>query len=444
MSDSLSRRSFLGRAALAGLGATLVPRHVLGGAGYQAPSDTIGIAGVGVGGVGHNKIRAMDSEQIVALCDIDLHHARGAFGDYPDATVYQDYRRMLDEMDDAIDAVVIATPDHTHAVIAQEAMQRGKHVYVEKPLTWSIDEAHTLTQIADETGVVAAMGNQGHSLNDARLVNEYLQDGAIGTVREVHAWTNRPIWPQGMAQPEVLKRKPQHIDWDLFLGPAPEIPYDPAYHPFAWRGWFDFGTGALGDMGAHLIDHPVWALDLGYPDTIETRSTTFNGVSWPHASMTYFTFPARGDQPPVKLTWYDGGLQPPRPKELPEDESLNALGGVIYTGDEGTLMHETYGANPRLLPDERMAEYGTPPERYRRIQDESHEMNWVRAIKGEEELSQDFGYAARLTQIMLLGVVSMRAGNRRIHWDAEARRVTNLPEANAFLARQEVRDGWTL
>ena len=298
MRDSLSRRSFLGRAALAGLGATLVPRHVLGGAGYQAPSDTIGIAGVGVGGVGHRKIRAMDSEQIVALCDIDLHHAREAFADYPDAAVYQDYRRMLDEMDEAIDAVVIATPDHTHAVIAQEAMRRGKHVYVEKPLTWSIDEAHTLSQVADETGVVAAMGNQGHSLNDARLVNEYLQDGAIGTVREVHAWTNRPIWPQGMAQPEVLKRKPQHIDWDLFLGPAPEIPYDPAYHPFAWRGWFDFGTGALGDMGAHLIDHPVWALDLGYPDTIETRSSAFNGVSWPHASMTYFTFPARGDRPP--------------------------------------------------------------------------------------------------------------------------------------------------
>jgi len=444
MRDSLSRRSFLGRTALAGLGATLVPRHVLGGAGYQAPSDTLGIAGVGVGGVGHRKLRAMDSEQIVALCDIDLHYAREAFADYPNAAVYQDYRRMLDEMDDAIDAVMIATPDHTHAVIAQEAMQRGKHVYIEKPLTWSIDEAHTLAQGADETGVVSAMGNQGHSLDDARLVNEYLQDGAIGTVREVHAWTNRPIWPQGMAQPEILKRKPQHINWDLFLGPAPEIAYDPAYHPFAWRGWFHFGTGALGDMGAHLIDHPVWALDLGYPDTIETRSTAFNGASWPHASTTYFTFPARGDRPAVRLTWYDGGLQPPRPEGLPDDESLNALGGVIYVGDEGTLMHETYGRNPRLLPAERMAAYGTPKERYRRIPDESHEMNWVRAIKGEEELSQDFGYAARLTQIMLLGVVSMRAGNRRIHWDAEARRVSNLPEANAFLARQDARDGWAL
>ncbi len=444
MKDSLSRRSFVGRMALAGVGATIVPRHVLGGPGYQAPSDTLNIAGVGVGGVGGHKIRAMDSENIVALCDIDLHHAAEVFERYPDAEVYQDFRRMLDEQGDEIDGVMIATPDHTHAVIAYECMRRGKHVYIEKPLTWSIEEARILADQARDTGVVAAMGNQGHSGDDARLVNEYIQDGAIGTVREVHAWTDRPIWPQGIEKPDVLRRKPRHIDWDLFLGPAPEIPYDPAYHPFGWRGWFHFGTGALGDMGAHLVDHPCWALDLGYPDTVETRASAFNGVSWPVASMTYFTFPEKDGRAPVRLVWYDGGLQPPKPEELGDDETLDPMGGVIYIGDEGKLMHETYGENPRLLPDELMEDYGTPPERYPRIQDESHEMNWVRAIKGEEELSQDFGYAAQLTETMLLGVVSLRAGNRRIHWDGDRRRVTNLPEANEYLARQDVRDGWHL
>lgn len=437
--NEMTRRTFMGNMAMAGTLATVVPRHVLGGPGYQAPSDTVNIAGIGVGGVGSGKVGAVNSQNIVALCDIDDDYAASTFNDYPDAARYKDYRRMLDEEGDQIDGVIIATPDHTHAVIALEAMRRGKHVYVEKPLTWSIEEARLLGDAARQTGVVAQMGNQGHSMDDARKVNEYIEDGAIGEVREVHVWTNRPLWPQGMDAPEVLRRKPDTLDWDLFLGPAREVPYDPAYHPWNWRGWVDWGTGALGDMGAHLIDHPIWALDLPAPATIETRSTAFNQVSWPQATTTYFEF----SEQELSMIWYDGGLRPARPEELGDDDDLNPGGGVLYVGSEGKLMHDTYGSNPRLLPEELHNDYGDPPETYPRIQDEAHEMNWVRAIRGEEELSQDFDHAVHMTEMMLLGIVSLRAGNRRIEWDAESMEVTNITEANEFLAR-EPRSGWEL
>ena len=423
----------------------IVPRRVLGGAGHPPPSDTLNIAGIGVGGIGEANLDALaPTENIVAIADIDWDYAADAFRKFPDAARYRDYRRMFDDMADQIDGVVVGTPDHTHAVIAKEAMERGMHVYVQKPLTWSIYEARQLAEAAERTGVVTQMGNQGHSSDDARKINEWIRHGAIGEVREVHVWTNRPIWPQGIGWPEVLKRKPPELAWDLFLGPAPAVQYDPAFHPFSWRGWVDWGTGALGDMGAHLIDHPYWALELGYPETVETRSTGFNGVSWPNASMTYYEFPARGDRPPVELTWYDGGLMPPRPEELPEGEELNPVGGALFIGSEGKLMHETYGSNPRLLPVRPASAMEAPPQLFERIEDENHEMNWARAIKSGGKATADFGYSARLTEVMLLGLVSLRAGNRKIRYDGDAMRVTNLPEANQYLRRQEVRDGWNL
>jgi predicted dehydrogenase len=450
----VSRRTFLGRVAKAGVAAGvapfIVPRHVLGGPGYQAPSDTLNIAGVGVGGMGENNIEALaGTENIVALCDVDYAYSADVFEAFPDAATYKDYRRMFDEMGDQIDGVVVGTPDHTHAVITLDAMERGKHVYVQKPLTWSVAEARALRDAADRTGVVTQMGNQGHSSNDARLVNEYIRDGAIGTVEEIHIWTNRPIWPQGIPMPEEIQRKPQTLDWDLYLGPAPETGYHEAFHPFRWRGWVDYGTGALGDMGAHLVDHPYWALELGYPTTVETRSTSFNRASWPNASMTFYEFPAgtvadMGERPAVRMTWYDGGLMPPRPDELPEGEELNPGGGVLFIGSEGKLMHDTYGSNPRLLPVELMEDYPTPPELFPRVEGEAHEMNWARAIRGEEEAVSPFSYAAPLTEVMLLGLVSMQAGNRKIEYDAENMQVTNLPEANQYLGRQNPREGWSM
>jgi predicted dehydrogenase len=439
-SEGFSRRDFIGTASAAAFGAMVVPRHVLGGPGYQAPSDTLNIAGVGVGGMGASNLQSVESENIVALCDIDFQKSEEVFNRYPKAALYRDYRVMFDEMGDQIDAVIIATPDHTHAVIANQAMKMGMHPYIQKPLTHSVHEARVLRQTAEETGVVTQMGNQGHSNDDARLVNEWIRAGVIGTVREVHVWTNRPIWPQGIEAPEQPAPLPDHISWDLFLGPAPFRQYHSAYHPFAWRGWVDYGTGAIGDMAAHLVDHPVWALELGYPSTIETNSTPFNGVSFPQAEIINFTFPQDGGDP-LPLTWYDGGLKPPKPDEMADDEELPDGGGVLYIGDEGKLLHETYGTNPRLMPADLMEEAREVEQTFPRVEG-SHEMNWVQACKGQGEAVCPLSYAAPLTETMLLGVVALKAG-RKIEWDGEAGRITNVPDANQYLHRN-YRAGWTL
>jgi predicted dehydrogenase len=460
MTDStVSRRSFLGTMAKGGAAAAaaplVVPRRVLGGPGYQAPSDTVNIAGIGVGGVGEGNLGNVatpagessangPSENVVALADTDHNYASDVFEKYPDAATYYDYRRMLDEMGSEIDGVIIATPDHTHAKITADAMQRGLHVYTQKPLTWSVGEARYLRRLAAETDVVTQMGNQGHSSDDARLVNEYIRSGAIGAVDTIHVWTNRPIWPQGMEMPDTIQRVPDQMRWDLFLGPAPDEPYHEDFHPFSWRGWVDWGTGALGDMGAHLVDHPFWALELGAPTTIQTRSTPFNGASWPRASMTHFQFPERGDQPAVTMKWYDGGMMPERPDAIPEEESLTPGGGVLFVGEDGYLMHETYGSNPRLFPTELAEDLDTPPQMFDRVEDENHEMNWVRAMKGQAEATSPFDYATRLTETMLLGIVSLRADTRKLEWDGEAGEVTNVPEANQYLSRRNPRQPWML
>lgn len=447
--QTISRRSFLSTAAkgsAAALAAPLiVPRNVLGGPGHQAPSDTVNVAAVGIGGIGEANLNNLaDSANVVALADVDHNYAAEVFDTYPDAETYYDYRRMFDEMGQEIDGVIVATPDHTHAKITSDAMRRGFHVYTQKPLTWSIAEARHLARLARETDVVTQMGNQGHSSDDARLINEYIRSGALGEIQKVHVWTNRPIWPQGVALPESVQRVPDKLNWDLFLGPAEEEAYHEDFHPFTWRGWVDWGTGALGDMGAHLVDHPYWALELEAPTTIQTRSTPFNGESWPNATTTYFEFPERNDRSAVEMIWYDGGMRPPRPDAIPEEETLTPGGGALFVGDDGYLVHETYGSNPQIFPVEKAEQTDEPPRQFDRVEAESHEMNWIQAIKGQAEATSQFEYAAGLTETMLLGLVSLRAGNKKIHWDHDAGEVTNVPEANQYLARQNPRDPWAL
>jgi predicted dehydrogenase len=370
---------------------------------------------------------------------------------------------MLEKQKD-IDAVIVATPDHMHAVIASNAMDLGKHVYVQKPLCWSVHEARHLARKAAEKKVMAQMGNQRHSVDDNRRAVEYIRAGAIGEVRDVHVWTNRPFgfWPQGVPRPAALAgdasqlrwddrgltqriaaamkgdfRVPDRLSWDLFLGVAPAVEYHPLYHPFNWRGWVDWGQGALGDMGAHLIDFPVWALDLGLPTVIETESTPFNGASYPDATTTYYELPSKKGM--VKLTWYDGGLMPPDPPEL-QGGRLNPGGGILYVGKKGKLLQD--GGFPRLLPMSKHNSFGAPKERLVRVPHEDHEMNWINAIKGKDQLSCDFTYSAHLTEIMLLGIAALRA-NTKLYYDAKSMRVTNAEAANQYLTR-EYRQGYSL
>jgi len=336
-----------------------------------------------------------------------------------------------------------------HAPIALACMDLGKHVFVQKPLTWSVSEARQLAKRAKETKVATQMGNQGRSMDDTRTAVEYVWSGAIGEVREVHVWTDRPVgyWPQGIPRPkaaveplDTLKWDKAGVDarlanamagnypvadtlsWELFLGVGPEVAYNPVYHPFNWRGWTDWGCGAIGDMGAHLLDVSMWSLNLGLPTSIETVSSPFNGVCFPTATMTFYEFPARGSMPPVKLTWYDGGFMPRRPEEL-GDEPLKAEGGALLIGSRGKLMHNTYGRNPRLLPASLQHSAGKPPEKLARIDKEDHEMNWVDAAKGKTTASSPFEYASKLTEVMLLGVVSLKSGSKKLLYDGDNMRV---------------------
>ncbi|HEX7284324.1 MAG TPA: Gfo/Idh/MocA family oxidoreductase [Vicinamibacterales bacterium] len=502
----ISRRDFVKDIAATTAAVTIVPRHVLG-RGQTPPSDRLNIAGVGVGGMGRTNLLNLGLDNnIVALCDVDWGFAGPLWQsarleadlkreqdrlakmdltpearrnsehrvsslqklikeDVPKQKRYRDFRIMLEEQKD-IDAVVVATPDHMHASIAMAAMDLNKHVYVQKPLCWSVDEARKLARKARQAKVVTQMGNQGHSWDDGRKAVEWVQSGAIGDVTEVHVWTNRPLsyWPQGIPRPEpkrltenmrwnmngVMARLanamgiyavPEDLDWDLFLGPAPHVEYHPVYHPFNWRGWVDWGAGALGDMGAHLLDHSYWALDLGYPTSVETVSTPFDKECFPMASKTYYEFPARGSKPPVKLTWYDGGMFPPTPPEFADGEKLNPEGGAIMVGTKGKVIHNTYGLAAKLLPASLQESVGNPKQTLPRITT-SHEVNWSNACKGIGEASSPFEYAAKLTEVMLLGIVAMRAGVK-IKYDGADMRITNSREANDMLKR-EYRRGWSL
>jgi predicted dehydrogenase len=495
--STLPRRDFMRSAAATAAAFTILPGGSFGKTRRISANDRVNIAAIGVGGMGRANLHALSSQNIVALCDVDWSYVDARYADIPNqvaaaqkraadaadpaqkeralqqvkdwnalttqlpkARRYDDYRVMLEKHKD-IDAVVIATPDHGHAVQALAAMDLGKHVYVQKPLCWSVEECRLLAAKATATKLQTQMGNQGHSSDDARLVNEYLKAGAIGTVSEVHVWTNRPLayWPQGVPRPaplppnanltwnmeSVWKRAagsfgsyppPDKLAWDLFLGPSRWVDYHPIYHPFNWRGWTDWGVGAIGDMGAHLIDSSFWALDLDYPTSIETTSTPYNKDTYPSASTTYYEFPARGTRPAVKMTWYDGGLTPPKPPEMGAEE-LNKGGGVLFIGTKGKLLHDTYGFNPRLLP--KSLHTGLPPQTYERIKT-SHEMNWIDAIRGTQKTTSPFEYSAKLTEIMLLGVAALNAG-KKIEYDGAGMKVTNVPDSDALLKRR-YREGW--
>jgi predicted dehydrogenase len=458
----ISRRNFLAGTSMAAAAFTLVPRHVLGGRGFKAPSDTLNIAGIGAWGKGRSDIGAMHEENLVALCDVDdtmidkfMDQAKqdGNSDKYTNVKRYRDHRKMLDEMDKDIDAVTISTPDHNHAAIAMRAMQAGKHVFVQKPMTATVFEARKLMEAANKYGVMTQMGNQGHAGEGQYLINEWIWDGAIGGVHEVHCWTNRPIWPQGedVKRPDETPEVPATLDWDLWLGPAPERPYNPCYHPFAWRGWWDFGTGALGDMGAHIIDCAYWPLKLKYPSVIEATSTPYNDESFPRASIVWYEFPAREGMPPVKMSWSDGGLTPQRPELIEEKRRMGDYGGgVLFIGDKGVLMCSTYGNNPRLVPDERMKAYkrelnekGGPEIKLERSPGIHEE--WIESCKTGKKSSTNFDYAAPLTETMMLGnvAIKLKDKNRKLHYDGEKMEFTNCPEGNEFL-RREYRKGWTL
>ena len=519
MSDrKLTRRDFVADASKVALGAmiapgfpTIVPRHVLGGKGFTPPSALLNIAVVGVGGQGSGNARSVSSENLVAFCDVDpAFMERNVMGSgdpnerapsaetvafrekYKMATKYVDFREMLAKQPD-IDGVIIATPDHMHATVAAAAMNAGKHVYVQKPLTWSVYESRLLAKIAREKKVVTQMGNQGHSQEGTRRVVEWIKAGVIGPVREVHIFTDRParFWAQGLPRPAAPapgttptlvrgdvgavrnavaaslatanQRLPAGLRWDLYLGPvAEDIEYHPVYHPFTWRGWVDFGCGALGDMGAHLIDQAYWSLGLTQPTSIEATSSlwgtatvpvppgapagtrpTQKQVSYPMASTVHYQFPAVGRRPAVKLFWYDGGLYPPRPDMLPDDFTFVSEGGGVFIGDKGVLVHKTYGEDPVLFPKSVADAGAAVPKTVPRIT-ESHTMNWVRACKGETEASSPFEYGAALNETMVLGVAALRAGQgRKVYYDAEKMQFTNAPDANQFLTR-EYRSGWGL
>jgi len=435
----MSRRDFVSAAAAAAAFA-VVPRHVLGGPGHTAPSEKLNIAGIGIGGRGEGDLHECGSENIVALCDVDDAHAARVYKKYPKARKWRDFRKMLDEQKD-IDAVVIATPDHLHAVCALAAIKRGKHVYCEKPLSHCIWEARQMAEAAREAGVATQLGNQGQATEGNRLVSEFIWDGAIGPVREVHAWCNRYISPRGIGRPKETPPVPGTLDWDLWLGPAKQRPYHPAYLPFRWRGWWDFGTGVLGDIGCHQLDPVFRALKLGYPTTVEACSSGVNEETAPQSSLLRFEFPQRQEMPPLTLTWYDGGLMPQRPPEFEEGRRFGNADDNLFIGDKGKMLGH------RLIPETRMQEYKKPPEKIPRSP--GHHKEWLIACKGGPPARANFDWAGPLTEVVLLGNVALKMEKQlyekglKLHYDGPNMRVTNLPEANRYI-RDVYRDGWTL
>ena len=432
--NGLSRRDFL-KVAGAGLATlTVVPGSVLGQkVGKTAPSDKLNIAGIGVGGRGLGVLKGMESQNIVALCDVDWKYSKGAFARYPDAKKYWDYRKMFDEMSSSIDAVMVATADHTHALIASSAMALGKHVYCEKPLTHSVYESRLLTKMAEKQRVATQMGNQGSSGEGVRRICDLIWNGAIGEVTKVEAFTNRPIWPQGLMRPAEVEAVPDTLNWDLFIGPAPMRPYNSVYTPWNWRGWWDFGTGALGDMACHIL-HPVFkALKLGYPVTAEGSSTPLLTESAPNAQFVKFVFPKRDkfqkvDMPQVEVTWYDGGLMPPRPAGMPDGKDLdNKGGGVIFHGTKDTLICGCYGADPWLISGKEPK----VPSMTRKVPD-GHQMDFVRAAKENAdtriETASPFSEAGPFNEMVVMGVLAVRLQglNKVLQWDGPNMQFTNI------------------
>jgi predicted dehydrogenase len=446
--SSISRRRLIQSGALAAASASLV-RPMRGWGQAESPAEKLNVAMIGSGGKGGDNIRGVLGAgcNIVALCDIDEGHLNGAKESVAKQTegkmsprTWIDYRKMLEGQKD-IDAVVTTIADHSHAHASVMAMRLGKHCYCEKPLTHSVYEARLMRETVAKQKVATQMGNAGHSRDALRMTVEWIQAGVIGPVREVHVWTDRAEnwWPQGVARPTETPRVPKHLNWDLWLGPAPERPYHPAYHPFKWRGWVDFGTGALGDMGCHNIDAAFWALELEDPATVEAETSEFNGETYPAWSIVRWEFDQRGSRPPVKLTWYDGGKLPPRPEELEAERQWKPdMNATLFVGEKGKLL--TGRGGPRLIPEERMKDFKKPEETIPRSI--GHYKEWVEACKGGKPAMSNFEYAARLTETVLLGNVAIRAG-KKIEWDAEKAKVTNLANAD-HLIKPAYRKGWEL
>ncbi len=456
-SSGLSRRAFLGTTAAAAAGFTILPSNVVAGLGHVAPSDKLNIAAIGVGGMGNSNLRAVaPTENIVGLCDVDWKYAKKVFDAYPKAKAFKDWRRMYDELGKSIDAVIVATADHTHAITAAHAMTMGKHVYVQKPLTHTVYESRLLTKLADKYKLATQMGNQGSSGEGVSQVCEWLANGEIGEVTKVEAFTDRPIWPQGLNRPEPGQWVPETLDWDLFIGPAPMRPYHPLYTPWNWRGWWDFGTGALGDMACHIL-HPVFVgLELGYPTKTQGSSTLLLNDCAPSAQMVRMTFPARTPKrmwkgmkkntqfKEVEVTWYDGGLQPMRPEGWPAGKNMNNNGGgVIFHGTKDKLICGCYGRDPWLLS-------GRVPEapQFRRRIEGSHEMDWVRACKETPEnrvkTASDFSEAGPFNEMVVMGVLGVRlqALNKELLWDGQNMRFTNIGDTEKI--KTVVKDGFTI
>jgi predicted dehydrogenase len=448
----VTRRQFLADASAAG-SFMIVPRHVLGGSGQTAPSDKINVACVGAGGQAAWDIDQLKEAgaRIAFLCDVDLDRAAEVFAAHPDVPKYRDYREMIDKERERIDAVFVAVPDHTHAPASMFAIKRGKHVYCEKPLTRTVFEARALRNAAREAKVATQMGNQGMAFEGNRLINEWIWDGAIGPVREVHVWSDRPThkgknplwWAQGVERPKETPPVPLTLDWDLWLGSAPYRPYNPIYAPFAWRGWWDFGSGGLGDMGIHNIAPAFSALKLDAPSAVHACSTAVFDETLPLASIVHYEFAARGDMPAVTLHWYDGGLIPERPRELEDDRELNREDGLIFVGDRGTMVVEGWGGeSPRLIPEAKMKAYKRPPKTLPRSI--GHHLEWLEACKGKGTTRSNFpDFAGPLTEAVLLGTISVRLGGKKLLWDSPNLRVTNSEEANKLLHYQ-YRNGWSL
>lgn len=440
--QSLNRRKFLANSAVIASTFTIVPRYVLGGAGYVSPSNKLNIGCVGVGGKGKEDLAGVSTENIIALCDVDDVRAQDGYNAHPKAKRYKDFREMLEKEKD-LDAITVTTPDHMHAMITMTAMKMGKHVYTQKPLTRTISESRMITNFAKEAGIVTQMGNQGHANEGPRILNELIWQGAIGKVHEVHCWTDRPIWPQGISdRPNDEPKVPPTLDWDLWLGVANYRPYNPAYVPFNWRGWWDFGAGALGDMGCHIMDYPFWALKLNCPLSIEASSTKVFKETAPLASMIIYTFASGIDSSPVNLIWYDGGLKPPIPAGLKSEVSLwNQGSGVLFKGELGEIVYGHHRPKPILLINGKEENYENPKEIIPRSI--GHYQEWISECKGGKQKSMsNFDYAGPLTEAVLLGNVALRAG-QKLYWNAEKMEFSNAPEANKFL-HYEYRDGWEL
>ncbi len=451
MSAGPTRRDFLRKTtALAATAAamTIVPRQVLGGPRHVPPSEKMNIAGIGIGGMGAANLAALEGENIVALCDVDpQNYAAGTIKKYPRAKVYSDFRRMLDVQKD-IDGVLVATPDHTHAVISMAAMKAGKHVYCQKPLTHDVYEARMLAAAAAKAKVATQMGIQGHSSEAHRLICEWIAAGLIGEIREVDAWCDLSYYPWGHAgwssswgeRPKDSPPVPAGMDWDLWIGPAPLRPYHRAYHPSTWRCFWDFGCGMMGDRGAHTLDPVVDALKLGPPASVEATSCGSTAEVHPLSAIVTFQFPARADLPALKLTWYEG-TRPPRPDDLEDGRRVPAEGGVFLKWSKAVIMCGVYGDGARIIPEKKMKEAKLPPKTLPRVAG-SHEQDWVNACKTGNRAGADFAYSGPLTETCLLGNVAKRV-DARITWDAAKLEVTNLPEANRYL-RSRYRQGWTL